>query len=72
MKELQWKLFGPWSNDLIDDKNYNVTWKRSDGHFACPHLAYWIEEEKRFFSLQHNDSFPIQVDMYIELPELPQ
>lgn len=67
----EWKKPTSVFSNLKDDKNYLVTWRDCEGKYSTPHLAYWIEAEQRFFSLQNNNSFPLQVDLYFELPELP-
>lgn len=55
----------------IDDKNYFVCWKDCEGKYSRPHLAYYVESENKFFSLENNNSHPIHVDIYMEMPEVP-
>lgn len=54
-----------------DDETYLVSWLQSDGSYSAPHRAYYIEEEGKFFSLENNNSHPIVVDIYLEMPDLP-
>ena len=54
-----------------DDRTYLVSYKQADGSFASPHRAYYLEDEDKFFSLENNNSHPIVVDIYIEIPQMP-
>lgn len=66
------KIDRMWNKRPIDDKNYLVCYKRAEGDYSAPHRAYWIEEERHFFSLENNNSHPIIADIWIEIPEHPQ
>lgn len=66
-----WKVFDPNNiEDLKDDCNYLVCYRNYEGKYSLPHKAYWIADEKKFFSLENNNSHPIHVDVYIEMPSL--
>lgn len=52
-----------------DDKNYLVCWMKADRKFSAPHRAYYVEEEGHFFSLENNNSHPLVVDIFMELPD---
>lgn len=54
-----------------DDKNYLISYLRSDGTYSAPHRAYWVREEEKFFSLENNNSHPLIADIWTEIPELP-
>ncbi len=54
----------------IDDKNYLVCWRDTDGKHSAAHRAYYLEEEGKFFSLENNNSHPLHVDIYFEIPEI--
>lgn len=56
----------------IDDKNYLVSWLQADGTYSSPHRAYFVEEEGKFFTLEGYHSFPLIVDIYCEIPEVPR
>ncbi len=58
------------SNKPIDDQHYLVSWLQSDGKYSAPHKAYYMEEENKFFSLENNNSHPLHVDIYFEIPEI--
>jgi len=53
-----------------DDKNYLVSWFDSDGKYSRPHMAYWMELDGHFFSLENNNSHPLHVDIFCEIPEI--
>jgi len=55
-----------------DDKNYLVSWLQADGTYSTPHRAYYLIDEDKFFSLENNNSHPLVVDIYWEIPELPK
>ncbi len=62
-----WKQFNV-ANKPIDDKNYIVSWLQCDGDYSAPHRAYYMEVEEKFFSLENNNSHPLHVDIYFEIP----
>lgn len=68
----KWKQQSPLNDSIDDDRTYLVTWKRSDGKYAQPQLAYWDGDEQHFFCLTSMHAQPLHVDLYIELPEFPQ
>ncbi len=53
----------------IDDKNYLVSWLNPQGEYSTPHRAYYLEDEDEFFSLENNNSHPIVVDIFLEIPQ---
>ncbi len=55
-----------------DDKNYLVCWRDSSGRYSRPHMAFFMEADNRFFSLENNNSHPLHVDIYCEVPEVPK
>ncbi len=61
----QWKKV---SDQPQHDKNYLVCYLQADGDFSTPHRAYYFEDERKFFSLENNNSHPIVADIYIEIP----
>ena len=54
-----------------DDQTCLVSWKNIEGEYFQPVFAYWDEIEKSFFDLRTLHSFPLKVDIWIEVPELP-
>jgi hypothetical protein len=54
----------------VDDKTYLVCWIDSVGSYSTPHRAYFMEEDGHFFSLENNNSHPLHVDIYFEIPEI--
>lgn len=64
----QWKKL---SDVPKDNKNYLVSWKDCKGKYHRPHAAYYFESENKFFSLENDNSHPLYVDVYMEIPELP-
>lgn len=54
-----------------DDQNVLVCWLKEDGKYSDPHRAYYIEEEDHFFSPDSIHAFPLHVDIWIEMPEVP-
>lgn len=71
-KQYKWKQRSPLDDELEDDRSYLVTWRRKDGGYAHPHLAYWIEDEGHFFSIESMHAQPLYVDIYVELPDYPR
>lgn len=67
----EWKPIGDGSQ-LVDDKTYLVAWINSIYKCSGPHLVYYDKEEGKFFSLHDHGAFPLQVDMYLEIPEIPR
>jgi hypothetical protein len=62
-----------WNRFPEDDKHYLVCWfDRSTGKCSAPHKAYWLEAEGHFFSLENNNCHPLHVDVWHEMPELPE
>ncbi len=61
-----------WNKVPEDDKNYLVCWVDSEGNYSRPHAAYWLSEERHFFSLENNNSHPIVADIWMEMPETPK
>lgn len=55
-----------------DDGDYLVSWRDFDGKYASPCRAYWLEYEQAFFLIDVNVSFPVKVDIYMKVPELPK
>ena len=55
-----------------DDANILISWKSSDGHYKGPYRGYYLECENKFFNLDDNHGFPVQVDIWIEMPVLPE
>ncbi len=59
-------------NDIpIDDKSYLVSWRDWEGKYSYPIRAYYVLEENSFFACECEFSFPLKVDIYIEMPEVP-
>lgn len=61
-------------NDVLlkDDHTYLVCWyEKSENKYSRPHMAYWLAEEKQFFSLENQNAHPIIVDIWMKVPELP-
>ncbi len=56
--------------ELQDDKNYLVAWRNCDGKYSTYHRAYYIAEEKKFFSLENNNSHPLHVDVFLQTPNI--
>lgn len=52
-----------------NDQNYLVCWRQEDFTYSIPHRAYYDEQEDKFFSLENNNSHPLYVDLFIELPD---
>jgi len=70
---MEWKNFCPAEYKyLVDDKNYLIAWKDSCGDYSSPHLAYWMEEEGKFFLLHSWSAFPVIPDIFCEVPKLPE
>ena len=67
-KLIMWKPFNV-ANKPDDDKIYLVSWLESDGKYSVGHRAYYLEDEGKFFSLENNNSHPLHVDIYFEIPE---
>lgn len=61
-----------WNITPEDDKNYLVCWLSREGKYSRPHLAYWVEFESHFFSLENNNSHPLHVDIWHEVPKIPK
>jgi hypothetical protein len=57
-------------NCPIDDKTYLVCWRDPDGNYSAAHRAYYSDEDEKFFSLENNNSHPLHVDIYFEIPEI--
>jgi hypothetical protein len=70
-KIYEWKKHPSTFEEPEDDKTYLVTWRRANNIYNYPQLAYWIQEEHAFFSLNSFNNHPLHVDLYIEIPELP-
>lgn len=65
---MEWKRLG---QKPRDDKNYLVCYLTAEGYYSAAHRAYYIEEENKFYSLENNNSHPIVVDIFIEMPDVP-
>jgi len=68
-KFTMWKPFNI-ANRPTDDETYLVAWLESDGKYSATHRAYYMEVEGKFFSLENNNSHPLHVDIYFEIPEI--
>ena len=64
-----WKHFNV-ANPPQDDKTYIVAWLDSDGKYSTFHRAYYMEWDRKFFSLENNNAHPLHVDIYFEVPEI--
>lgn len=54
-----------------DDKNYLVSWyDTGDMEYQSWHRAYYYDG--KFFSNESMHSFPLKVDIWVEMPELPK
>ncbi len=69
MSENKWKLA---CVPPEDDDTVLVIWMDSEKYWKGPYRAYYIPEERRFFPIDSDNSIPINVDMWIEMPEMPQ
>ena len=66
---MKWKTF---SEKPVEDKIYLVCYKRSNGTYSTPTRAYYDEDLSVFFPLDTSLAFPVAVDIYCEMPELPE
>ena len=64
-----WKHFNV-ANEPEDDKNYLVSWLDCEGSYSTFHRAYYMEMDRKFFSLENNNSHPLHVDIYFEIPDI--
>lgn len=55
-----------------DDKCYLVSWLDASGEYSMPHRAYYLEPDEKFFSLETYNAFPLHVDIFMEIPEVPK
>jgi len=53
-----------------EDCEYLVCWLQENMTYSCPHRAYYVEEEDKFFSAENHNSHPLIVDIYLEIPEI--
>jgi hypothetical protein len=67
----EWKHVSDPIAKPVDEQTYLVTYLRMDNSYSLPHLAYWIDDEKHFFSLESIHAQPLYVDLYIEIPDYP-
>jgi hypothetical protein len=54
-----------------DDRYYLICWLTSENEYSIPHRAYYCKEEDKFFSLENHSSHPLVVDIYCEIPLIP-
>lgn len=43
-----------------------------DGKYHSLHRAYYMQDEDKFFSCENFHGFPLNVDIYCEIPKLPE
>ncbi len=60
------------SNPPEDDRNILVSWKNSENNYNGPYRAYYIPDEGRYFSTDHLDAIPLNIDLWTEIPEFPK
>lgn len=66
---------GKWKPITIkpkDEQNVLVSWKDYDHEYQGPFRAYYMKDEDYFFLTDSNISFPINVQIWIEIPEFPE
>jgi hypothetical protein len=54
-----------------DDKICLVSWKTSSEGCFIPIRAFYVLSEDAFFAIDSHFYFPLRVDIYCEIPELP-
>lgn len=69
MKNNGWK---PKTQHPNDDENILVTWKSRDSGFVGPYRAYYYKVEDKYFHLDGDCNMPLDIDFWIEMPEMPK
>lgn len=54
-----------------DEQDCLVIWKDTEGDYSSAIVAYWDKEEGCFFDKRSLHAFPVQVDMWCPIPEVP-
>ena len=68
------KTFPSWkklsmSSEINDDSSYLVAWQRANGTYSQPIRAWWDPDEECFIPTDSHFIFPLDVDIYLEIPE---
>ena len=70
---MTWKL---WSNRHVDgiigDADYLVSYKDYEGSYSNPIRAYYVEDEDAMFPMDSSFAFPLNLDIYMKMPEVPK
>ncbi len=54
-----------------DDQNILMSWKSLTDPWKGPYIGYYCEDEDRFFLIEGFNCVPVQIDIWIEMPKLP-
>jgi len=62
----QWK---PSTLKPTNDQSILISWRNSERKWQGPYLGYYVADEDKYFTI--DSGIPVQVDIWIELPEFP-